>query len=408
MVGGAATHRQCERMGSDAALDRAKGALIGLALGDALGTSVEFSERDSVPHVTDLAGGGPFGLAPGQWTDDTSMALCLAESLLERRALDPRDLMERFCRWRDHGYNSVTGTCFDIGVTTDAALRSFRATGEPLSGSTDPNDAGNGSLMRLSPVAIRWWRDRAEAVEAARLQSRTTHGAVQAVEACALFAEILVESIAGHPKESVLRCREWDGDARIAEVAAGSWRTKERDAISSSGYVLHTLEAALWCVGRTESVADALILAVNLGHDADTVGAVTGQLAGALWGMSGAPTAWLDRLAWRDRIESLAADLFHSTEVRNQGRWTAPPGGSSETPRASSSTRLRPIAGPAGGMHEGLDDVPAARPQALDRSRSLCGGLSLGGPGAAGAAGPAAESRRPGPGARPFTPLPGG
>ena len=198
---------------------------------------------------------------------------------------------------------------------------------EPLSGSTDPDDAGNGSLMRLSPVAIRWWRDRAKAVDAARLQSRTTHGAVQAVEACALFAEILVESIAGHPKESVLRCREWDGDARIAEVAAGSWRTKERDAISSSGYVLHTLEAALWCVGRTESVADALILAVNLGHDADTVGAVTGQLAGALWGMSGAPTAWLDRLAWRDRIESLATDLFHSTEVRNPGRWTAPPGG---------------------------------------------------------------------------------
>ena len=115
MVGGAATHRQCERMGSDAALDRAKGALIGLALGDALGTSVEFSERDSVPRVTDLAGGGPFGLAPGQWTDDTSMALCLAESLLERRGLDVRDLMERFCRWRDHGYNSVTGACFDIG-----------------------------------------------------------------------------------------------------------------------------------------------------------------------------------------------------------------------------------------------------------------------------------------------------
>ena len=321
-------------MGSDAGLDRAKGALIGLALGDALGTSVEFSERDGVPRVTDLVGGGPFGLAPGQWTDDTSMALCLAESLLERRGLDVRDLMERFCRWRDHGYNSVTGACFDIGGTTDAALGSFRATGEPLSGSTDPDDAGNGSLMRLSPVAIRWWRDRAKAVEAARLQSRTTHGAVQAVEACALFAEILVESIAGHPKESVLRCREWDGDARIAEVAAGSWRTKERDAISSSGYVLHTLEAALWCVDSTESVANALILAVNLGHDADTVGAVTGQLAGALWGMSGAPTAWLDRLAWRDRIESLAADLFHSTEVRNHCRWTAPPPGRGPEPWA--------------------------------------------------------------------------
>ena len=137
--------------------------------------------------------------------------------------------MERFCRWRYHGENSVTGVCFDVGDTTAAALHSYRATGEPLSGSTDPGHAGNGSLMRLAPVAIRWWRDGAQAAEAARLQSRTTHGAVQAVEACALFAEILVESIAGLPKESVLRPRTWDGDARIAELAAGSWRTKERD-----------------------------------------------------------------------------------------------------------------------------------------------------------------------------------
>ena len=303
-------------MTSDKALDRAKGALIGLALGDALGTSLEFSERDSLPRVTDLVGGGPFHLAPGQWTDDTSMALCLGDSLLDRRGLDldVRDLMERFCRWRYHGENSVTGVCFDVGDTTAAALHSYRATGEPLSGSTDPGHAGNGSLMRLAPVAIRWWRDGAQAAEAARLQSRTTHGAVQAVEACALFAEILVESIAGLPKESVLRPRTWDGDARIAELAGGSWRTKERDAICSTGYVVHTLEAALWCVGRTDSVADALILAVNLGHDADTVGAVTGQVAGALWGMSGTPAAWRARLAWRDRIESLAERLFMADE----------------------------------------------------------------------------------------------
>ncbi len=309
-------------MASDRPLDRAKGALIGLALGDALGTSLEFSRRDTLPRVTDLVGGGPFALAPGQWTDDTSMALCLADSLLERGGLDPRDLMERFCRWHEHGHNSVTGTCFDIGETTEAALRSFRATGDPLSGSTDPGIAGNGSLMRLSPVAIRWWRDPEKAVEAARLQSRTTHGAVQAVEACALFATLLAEAIAGQPKQSVLRTRGWERDTRIAEVAAGSWRIKERDAISSSGYVVHTLEAALWCVGRTDSVADALILAANLGDDADTVGAVTGQFAGALWGAANAPAAWLDRLAWRDRIESLAKRLFHAglAKVSNSGR----------------------------------------------------------------------------------------
>ena len=291
---------------------RAQGALIGLALGDALGTTLEFSDRDTLPPVTDLVGGGPFELAPGQWTDDTSMALCLADSLLQRNALDARDLVECFCRWYEEGYNSVTGECFDIGVTTCEALRSYRATGAPLSGSTDPGSAGNGSLMRLAPVAIRWWHDRAAAVAAARLQSRTTHGAPQAVESCALFAELLVEAIGGAPKERVLQARDWDGDAGVAAVAAGSWRDKARDDISSSGYVLHTLEAALWCVGRSETVADALVLAANLGHDSDTVGAVTGQLAGALWGRSGAPAAWLDKLAWRQHLEVLAARLFEA------------------------------------------------------------------------------------------------
>ncbi len=304
--------------GAAGVLDRAKGALIGLALGDALGTTLEFERRDTQPEVTDIVGGGPFGLAAGEWTDDTSMALCLADSLLAAGGLDVRDLIERFCRWHEHGYNSATGECFDIGGATAAALSSFRATGEPLSGSTDPHSAGNGSLMRLSPVAIRWWRDPARAVEAARLQSRTTHGTPQAVEACALFAELLVEAIGGAPKETVLRTRDWRGDAAIAAVAAGSWRAKERDAISSSGYVLHTQEAALWCVGRSESIEEALILAANLAGDADTVAAVTGQLAGALWGMSGAPAAWLDKLAWRDRIESLAAALFKAAESETE------------------------------------------------------------------------------------------
>ncbi len=301
------------------ALDRAKGALVGLALGDALGTTLEFAGRDTRPPVTDLVGGGPFGLAAGEWTDDTSMALCLAESLLERGGLDVKDLMVRFLRWREEGHNSVTGVCFDIGNATAGALRSFRETGDPLSGSTDPRSAGNGSLMRLSPVAIRWWRDRARATAAARLQSRTTHGAAQAVEACALYAELLVEAIAGAPKETVLRARDWSGDAQIARVAAGSWRARERDAIASSGYVLHTFEAALWCVDRSESVEDALILAANLADDADTVAAVTGQLAGALWGVSGAPAAWLDKLAWRGRLEALAAGLFDAANSERSG-----------------------------------------------------------------------------------------
>ncbi len=295
--------------------DRAAGALLGLAVGDALGTTLEFSTRDVKPRVADLVGGGPFDLAPGQWTDDTSMAICLAESILERGAIDPEDLMNRFVAWWREGHNSVLGCCFDIGFTTRAALQRFLETGEPLSGSVDPRAAGNGSLMRLAPVAIRWCGDPGKAREAARLQSRTTHGAAQAVDACGFFAGLLVAAIEGEPKEALLRPRAFAGDKAVAEIAACSWRGKRRDAISSSGYVVHTLEAALWAVDTARSFEDAVIAAVNLGDDADTVGAVTGQLAGALWGASRIPSAWLEKLAWRRRIERLALSLFDADEA---------------------------------------------------------------------------------------------
>jgi ADP-ribosyl-[dinitrogen reductase] hydrolase len=134
--------------------DRYAGSLAGLASGDAVGTTVEFRSRGTFPPVTDMVGGGPFGLAPGQWTDDTSMALCLAESLLAKNGFDARDQMGRYLNWRTWGYLSSTGECFDIGMTVRGALERFQRTGEPYSGSTDPNSAGNGSLMRLAPVAL--------------------------------------------------------------------------------------------------------------------------------------------------------------------------------------------------------------------------------------------------------------
>ena len=187
--------------------------------------------------VTDIVGGGPFGLAPGEWTDDTSMALCLADSLLAASGLDPGDLIERFCRWYEHGYNSVTGECFDIGVTTAGALQSFRATGKPLSGSTDPDSAGNGSLMRLAPVAIRWWHESAKAVEAARLQSRTTHGAAQTVEACALYAEVLTEAVA--------RRRSWDRAEHAGAVDVDRRRSWLGAYLAQSEAVAQPVEDAL-------------------------------------------------------------------------------------------------------------------------------------------------------------------
>jgi ADP-ribosyl-[dinitrogen reductase] hydrolase len=289
---------------------RATGALLGLAVGDALGTTLEFRPRDSYPHIEDIVGGGPFRLEPGQWTDDTSMALCLADSLLADGGLDQRDLMARFVRWWQRGERSATGCCFDIGNTTRAALQRFIETGDPVSGSRDPSTGGNGSLMRLAPVAIRWHADSAFAAEAARRQSEVTHGAAEALEACVFFAELLVEAIDGAPKGVLFLPRGVDAGPAVAAIARGTWRHKQRAEIRSSGYVVHTLEAALWCVYRSTSFREAVLLAANLGDDADTVAAVTGQLAGALWGEGGIPAEWRGRVAWGEEIAMLARALY--------------------------------------------------------------------------------------------------
>jgi len=290
--------------------DRAAGCLAGLAVGDALGTTLEFKPRDTYTHVTDIVGGGPFHLNAGEWTDDTSMALCLADSLLERRALDPADLMERFRRWRDEGHNSVNGRCFDIGITTTQAIGRYVSTGEPLAGSTDANAAGNGSIMRLAPVPIFHAADIDAAEAAAVLQSRTTHGATECLDSCRLMTRILVALLNGAPWDEAI-----DVDpalfaaAKVKAIAGGSWQGRPRARIKSSGYVIDTLEAALWAVDTTDDFAAALLLAVNLGGDADTVGAVTGQFAGARYGLSGIPERWRGKLAWYDRIVALAQAL---------------------------------------------------------------------------------------------------
>lgn len=288
-------------------LDRACGCLLGLAVGDALGAPLEFMPRDSRPRHTEMTGGGAHGLKPGEWTDDTSLAIALAESLLARARLDERDLMERFVAWYETGAYSCSGACFDIGLTTRRALDRFMATGELYAPSASPG-AGNGSLMRLAPVVLFARGNAGEARHLAHAQSRTTHGSAEAVEACELMAVILSDALEGRGK-AALEPRDWAGVATIGGIAAGSWRGKSRDGISSSGYVVHTLEAALWAVERSATFEDALVDAVNLGDDADTVGAVTGQLAGAVWGASTIPRRWLAPLAWRARIEQLALNL---------------------------------------------------------------------------------------------------
>jgi ADP-ribosyl-[dinitrogen reductase] hydrolase len=223
--------------------------------------------------------------------------------------LSEEDVMRRFVSWHEKGTYSCTGRCFDIGITTRQALERWKRTGNPIAGSTDPMTAGNGSLMRLSPVAVRHFADRAKLRDVAARQSRTTHAAPEAVDACVLYAEMLADAIEGRPRSEVLRAREAPYSGKIAQVALGSWRGLPRDSVKSSGYVAHSLEASLWSVGRTASFEGAVLLAANLADDADTTAAITGQLAGALYGEDGIPTAWKTKVAWEKRIAETADAL---------------------------------------------------------------------------------------------------
>ena len=298
---------------SDAWRDRLLGSLLGLAVGDALGTAVEFQARDSFPPVTDMVGGGAFELAPGQWTDDTSMALCIAASLTETEAYDPRDQLGRFVRWYRDGYLSSTGRCFDIGNQTRAALEEFEATGEPYRESVGGMSAGNGSLMRLAPVAMAFCDDPDAAGRFSADSSRTTHPAVECVEACGTYGRLIAAAIEGASRTELYvlaaDLAEQVTNPDLATILRGSYRVKERDEISSSGYVLHSLEAALWALANTDDFLEGALLAVNLGDDADTVGAIYGQLTGALYGRSGIPENWRDRLHDVGMIEDLAAGI---------------------------------------------------------------------------------------------------
>ena len=269
-----------------------------------------------------MVGGGLFNLKPGQWTDDTSMALCLATSLLEKGRFDPTDQMQRYVRWRDHGYLSSTGTCFDIGVTVSQALRRFVETGEPYAGSSNPHSAGNGSLMRLAPVPMFYAHDAAAAIERSADSSRTTHGAEEAVDACRYFGGLLVGALQGVDKELLLSpcyCPVeglWERSPlaiRIAEVAGGSFKRREPPHIRGTGYVVESMEAALWAFHKSQDFRHGALLAANLGDDADTTAAIYGQLAGAHYGVAGIPAEWRTLLEMRADITSMADRLYEQS-----------------------------------------------------------------------------------------------
>lgn len=299
-------------------LSRYQGALLGLAAGDALGTTLEFKRPGRFTHLDDIVGGGPFELQAGEWTDDTSMAMCLAESLVER-GFDPADQMQRYVRWWEDGYWSSNGRRFDIGSTIARALGRYQETGNPISGSTDQEAKANGSLMRLAPVALRYAANPVEAVRFAAESSKTTHGARAPVDACRYFAALLVGALQGRDQRELLAPAfapqgvDWSADRLepdIARIAAGSYKTKGAHEIRASGFVVHTLEAALWAFHNSNDFREGALLAVNLGEDADTTGAVYGQLAGAYYTVDGIPPEWREKIARREEIIALATALF--------------------------------------------------------------------------------------------------
>lgn len=296
-------------------LDKFRGALLGLACGDAVGSAVEFRKRGSFPLVTDMMGGGIFNLKKGQWTDDTSMALCLAHSLVESKDFDAIDQMQRYCKWKDEGYLSSTGECFDIGIATNKALLNFKKTGEPFSGDTNPAKAGNGCIMRLAPVPMFYYSNRELAIEMSGESARTTHGALECIEASQLFGAMLFQALAGASKNDILVNHGLASltSEKLQLIAHGMYIDKPESEIKGTGYVAESLEAALWCFQQTDSFEEAILKATNLGDDADTTAAICGQIAGAYYGESGIPKHWLNQLHMKNQIGELAEKLCCAT-----------------------------------------------------------------------------------------------
>jgi len=314
-------------------LSRFRGALSGLAIGDALGTTIEFSRPGSFTPVNDITGGGPFELEPGQWTDDTSMALCLGESLIEE-GFDPAAQMKRYIKWYKEGKFSVTGRCFDIGNTTRKALDRFIMTGEPFSGDTSESSLGNGSIMRLVPVPLYFCNNPALAIKMSGESSRTTHGHIIAIDACSYMGGLIVGAINGSTKDDLLSehyspvhnyWQEKPLTENISSIAAGSFKSKSPPEIKGTGYVVDSLEAALWAFYSTNNFKDGALAAVNLGDDADSTGAVYGQIAGAYYGIEGIPDNWVNIISHKDEwIFPLADKLFEKAINNKSGTKYSP------------------------------------------------------------------------------------
>eukprot|EP00471_Norrisiella_sphaerica_P008209 CAMPEP_0184505992 /NCGR_PEP_ID=MMETSP0113_2-20130426/53270_1 /TAXON_ID=91329 /ORGANISM="Norrisiella sphaerica, Strain BC52" /LENGTH=392 /DNA_ID=CAMNT_0026895695 /DNA_START=77 /DNA_END=1255 /DNA_ORIENTATION=- len=298
---------------------RCEGCLLGSAIGDALGAQCEFQPRGSFERITEMEGGGRYNLAPGMWTDDMSMALCLGESLLDEKKHNPVDQCIKYLKWYREAHLSSNGLCFDIGMTTSRALAKFEKFGDPYSGPTGPRAAGNGCLMRLSPIPVFFHRDPMLAIHVAGDQARTTHGALEAIHCCRYYCALILGALQGRRKEQILSklfipsgcdAEVWkELPKKVRDLAEGTYKSKEVGKIQNSGYVVLAMEAALWGFYKTDTFEDGLASLVNLGDDSDTIGAIYGMLAGAYYGATCLPKKWLGKVTFRSLIREMAIGL---------------------------------------------------------------------------------------------------
>jgi ADP-ribosyl-[dinitrogen reductase] hydrolase len=307
---------------------RFQGSILGMATGDAMGAAFEFKSRGQIPEIIeDMAGGGCFGWGRGQWTDDTAMAVCLGASLLHCRGFNFKDQIERYCLWykdrfdlaqqlglkkdADMSEKDYIIRCGDIGNTTRKALDNYLLNGDPKAGSRDPMDSGNGSIMRLAPVPLMYWKNIDLAVKLGGDSSITTHGSAECIDACRLLSAVIVKALNGSSKKEVLAIDPTIViSPKIVMIAKGKYQLKTMDQIKGSGYVTESLEAALWCFYTANTFEEAIIAAIRLGDDTDTTAAITGQIAGAFYGVESIPQKWLDKLWFKNDLQFLADKLF--------------------------------------------------------------------------------------------------
>ncbi|MFM2309288.1 MAG: ADP-ribosyl-[dinitrogen reductase] hydrolase [Chloroflexota bacterium] len=290
--------------------DRFRGTLLGLVVGDCLGVPFAFAKHEDT-FVTSMQGAGPSGLGVGEWTDRTSMALYVADSIVSCGGFDAHDQIQGYLRWQNEGHWPRSSTCFDSVKTVSQAPIQEQSAGMGFLRRTDPMTAGHGSLLRLAPILMAFGYDAAQCADYAAQSARTTHGAATTVDACQLYARYLAAALQGVPKDAVLQVPGLAFTTpEIQAVASGSFLTKQPPTTVGSDFEGTALEAALWAFASSDTYATATRAAVNLGHDAHTTGAICGMLAGAYYGESGIPAEWLDVVVRRREIEWLAEELL--------------------------------------------------------------------------------------------------